>query len=1369
MPFSLADFTTAEKKSETPKKAGFSLEDFSEPEALKTGGFSLQDLQQPEDSVIQFKEGPVTPSGLKLPFGEARLSPAFQEKLEATKLELERPETPEPFPNVGERYQKEVKELLPLHNAPEAFDEGFRQGKALLGDNYAGKIVGAPLAAIGVVGTIFNPVMYSGRKATQLTYGLGQALKGDVEGASATIEGVEEILPQLQPSMSKSTIKNFISDLLVTAAKDPFNTVLIADGVAQLGSRGYALRAARLGQPLPPIIAKNFPEVVKDYNENFRAATPKEPVPVEVVPAEVPVTEIARPREAVVPEEAAPLVARAPEEIRIVEDLPKEEAVKPTELKTAEELADAIERRGEPAVEAAPVPPAEIKAFTDDLAFNARERIAARRKEGRVFAGLDPTEFADYVIIGTNYAERGFRTFATWSAEMVREFGEAIKPHLENIWKDAESNYKTISLRPREEAVPSEAVRPTEALVPESRPVELREDQAKIITEIQKDLSRSEDLIVDLPKKEIQALKPEAESFNIPEETLTDWVQRKFQDRMNRLGIIQKEIAKGSPISESQDAFLAQKLYPGRSGERIELLETDVVLPLLKRMKDEGLTMDDLGDYMYARHAPSRNSRLQELTGKDVDGLSGMKNTEAAEILNKFTQENKIEKLQIFEKEFRDKVVDERLRLAEKEGLITPEGAEAVRKTFDDGTYVPLKSVEKTKGLASIIRGKGFTVRGKEIQRLKGGSLAKRNSPFIQSIVDLESTIIRSEKNIVDNAFLDLVLQNPNEKLWKVEIREPKRIVDPETGEFLPQDPKVRPAENVLQLKRGGKDVFIEIKDETLAKAMTNMGSVGNPVKVLLVANNYLRAINTIYQPEFVITNLSRDIQQAMINVSGEQSIAMATKTAKDIPSAMKGVWENVRGNKATEWAKLYEEMKSEGGRVGWFDFKTIDEKAADLVKTIKRYNSDKTLDRVANVIDKVGEYVTDMNEAVESGTRLSFYKQLRESGVTPKRAASMAKELTLDFNKKGEWGTALNSLYLFYNAGVQGSARILTALKNPRVQKIGVGIAAFSYAVNEMNSMVNEEAYDKIPDEVKNRNLIFMAPSGNYMKIPLPYGYNVFKNLGDISYEAAHGKKTIPELSKNFVLSLDSSFNPLSSSTITQFLSPTILDPIVQQAENKNFWGGPVVPEQFTFGPQKKQSDLYFSSTTKPSKEVADFINSVTGGSKKEAGAIDISPAIIDHYVNFLTGGTGRFLKNVLSTGMGVAEGELPEVKNTPFLRTLIGTPTDHQDNKIVFETLKKSAITLFDDRQREQFTNSLILITEKDKMDSKSALKKLNSFIDNQAQVLAARELGDQATDDEIKRKSREYVFQIRRDMDYASVSLKLRVLASKNPAND
>ena len=40
-------------------------------------------------------------------------------------------------------------------------------------------------------------------------------------------------------------------------------------------------------------------------------------------------------------------------------------------------------------------------------------------------------------------------------------------------------------------------------------------------------------------------------------------------------------------------------------------------------------------------------------------------------------------------------------------------------------------------------------------------------------------------------------------------------------------------------------------------------------------------------------------------------------------------------------------------------------------------------------------------------------------------RAAQAAKNLTVNFNKKGELGTAINSLYLFANAGIQGGARI--------------------------------------------------------------------------------------------------------------------------------------------------------------------------------------------------------------------------------------------------------------------------------------------------------------------------------------------------------
>lgn len=51
---------------------------------------------------------------------------------------------------------------------------------------------------------------------------------------------------------------------------------------------------------------------------------------------------------------------------------------------------------------------------------------------------IDPEILSAYAIKGVAMAMRGARDFAKWSAQMVKEFGEKVKPHLETIW--AETN-----------------------------------------------------------------------------------------------------------------------------------------------------------------------------------------------------------------------------------------------------------------------------------------------------------------------------------------------------------------------------------------------------------------------------------------------------------------------------------------------------------------------------------------------------------------------------------------------------------------------------------------------------------------------------------------------------------------------------------------------------------------------------------------------------------------------------------------------------------------------------------------------------------------------------------------------------------------
>ena len=52
----------------------------------------------------------------------------------------------------------------------------------------------------------------------------------------------------------------------------------------------------------------------------------------------------------------------------------------------------------------------------------------------RVSTGLDPEVLAAYAVKGSIVIGRGVRNFGVWSGEMVKQFGESIRPHLKDIW-----------------------------------------------------------------------------------------------------------------------------------------------------------------------------------------------------------------------------------------------------------------------------------------------------------------------------------------------------------------------------------------------------------------------------------------------------------------------------------------------------------------------------------------------------------------------------------------------------------------------------------------------------------------------------------------------------------------------------------------------------------------------------------------------------------------------------------------------------------------------------------------------------------------------------------------------------------------------
>lgn len=856
------------------------------------------------------------------------------------------------------------------------------------------------------------------------------------------------------------------------------------------------------------------------------------------------------------------------------------------------------------------------------------------------------------------------------------------------------------------------------------------------------------DTVPPIPKTPAKALKarkeqPNLNVFELPEQTRLQYIRQQIQDKFERLETTQKQITKaGNKIDEDADAMLQQELYVGRTAERIDTVRQSVIRDengkgtgLLERMRKDGIKIEDLGRYLHAKHAGERNAKVATINEALPDGGSGLTNAEAQAILKEFEGNETIAK---YADEFREKVIKERIRILREEDLMTEEALAKIETAYTN--YVPLKVDMGDVQFGT--RGKGFSAQGKDIKRVKGSDKTRYN-PVIQAITDLEDTIIKAEKNKVGKSFLKLVRQNPNETLWTEEALKYVPQYD-KNGEVVMLDPKYKFADNVMEVREGGKVRLITVKDKQLAQAMKNLGTEKAVSKVLMAFNSYLRGVVTFYNPEFMLTNVQRDIQTALINVGGEKSTKLAGLIAKDIAPAMRGIYRETRGKKpaiksSTDWQAVYKEMKEEGGRVGWFDLNEVGDRTHETIKLIERYNSDQTVDSLRRGIDSIGKYVSDMNESVEMAVRVATYKHMVDSGVSKAESAKYAKNLTVNFNKKGNLGVALNSLYLFANAGIQGSFRIVTALKYPKVRAIVAGIAGSAYAYNHLNEAVNSEGYNRLSDTEKDTNLIFMLPpdfsptdgerkilggndkDGYYLKLKLPYGYNVFKVLGDSAYNMTSGKKTVGEEMKHLLLALDASFNPLSSGSVLQFGSPTITDPIVQQMENKNWFGAPIKPDQPAYDQPVRESSLYFKGATEQSKAVTEWLNRVTGGNEVKAGFIDISPEIVDHYVDFIAGGVGSLFNATFDAGATLVKGDLPDLVEMPFVRKFIDKPFEQAEKFEMYDLLDESSTDILPKVKRDRFIESVKTALETEQIDDKTAKKVIKDFMTNEGRVKA------------------------------------------------
>ncbi|MCV6825998.1 MULTISPECIES: LPD38 domain-containing protein [Halocynthiibacter] len=762
-----------------------------------------------------------------------------------------------------------------------------------------------------------------------------------------------------------------------------------------------------------------------------------------------------------------------------------------------------------------------------------------------------------------------------------------------------------------------------------------------------------------------------------------DWIDKarvRIQDRFLPVLRAQEAIVRktGTQLPEEMNVYAAEETFSGKVGHHLFKIDEEFTKPIIEAIAaTKGkLTMDDVGLWLYARHAKERNEHIARINPDMEDGGSGMTTAEAESILMQGSLGPHRSTLEFIGGKI-DELREKTLAMREDSGLISNEDADLWRNQYE--FYVPLKGFEESDHADATLDvtgiGRRFNTRGAESKRALGRRSEAFN-PLQAAITQAQEVAIRSEKNIVGKAVVELAKAHPSKRLWSVKKPKSKRYYNKTTGlvETRVEDPVTLFMEpNEMAVKISGQEHRIMFHDDRLARALGSVGAdqMGWFVGLMSKFGRFFSSVNTMLDPEFVIRNAFRDMQAAQINIRSfgkDDRNKLAKAMLKSWPKAFAGAYRGQLNKEDSEWTRYYREFDEAGAKVSFWKMDQPEAGRADMEKRIKmagatRLGKASRFAKFSTRDNPVLGFIERTNLAVDNAVRLAAYVEARKAGWSKQDAASLSKNLTVNFNRRGEWGATINALYPFSNAALQGTQILFRAMTSKRMAKYGVGMVALGAILDMVNAGLSEEdedgelAYDKIPDYKQQTNLIVMLgpDSGSAAGVWLPYGYNTFPYMGVQISKVLRGVKDPEDAIADFAGAVFGAFSPISGGSVQQTLTPTVLDPINEMAMNEDWLGRPIRPEN-PYGDYGPDAYKYYGGASLTSRAISDIANKATGGTVAESGALDVSPEYIDHVFGFLSGGAGRFLGRAWDVASKTVTGNASEIegRNIPFYRSV-------------------------------------------------------------------------------------------------------------------
>lgn len=638
--------------------------------------------------------------------------------------------------------------------------------------------------------------------------------------------------------------------------------------------------------------------------------------------------------------------------------------------------------------------------------------------------------------------------------------------------------------------------------------------------------------------------------------------------------------------------------------------------------------------------------------------------------------------------------------------------------------YIPLRGFdEKTSAEAYAYLTNKNSAFNAPIRKAEGRK-SKADDPFANMQSMAESAIVQGNRNmLVKQRFLNFVLNHPSDLFsvsdlwveyddvadeWKpvfpdnIELTDTAGEVEQKMKDF--EEKMKRLAENepdkykrgkdaknipyrvvesrdLMQhqviVKRGGRDYVITVNgNPRVAQALNGQtnpdndlsGAIGAILRAGETVNRQLSAFYTTRNPDFIVSNFVRDMlytnSMAWVKESPNYALRFQKNYLKFNPVMMKKLLSKYRNgtiDRNVPAEEMFYQFMMNGGETGYANMRDIEQHKNDIRRELKKANGKIPVKRAW---DLLGERFDEYNRAVENCARFAAFVTSREMGRSIDRSVYDAKEISVNFNKKGSGAKFLESAgqtkagnvaalvsglgrsgYVFWNAAIQGTTNFGRQIKR-HPAKAFTGAAAM-FLLGAVTAYLggddddDKNAYYNLPEYVRQSNILFSAGE-HWISLPLPIEYRAFYGMGELMVSTLSGNEhfTGGEIASAIagqatqVLPIDF----LEGGGGLNAFIPSAAKPLWEAYVVEKSWTGMPLYKNTPYNKDMPEWTKAYKSANKYMVGLAEVMNEATGGDAYTKGAVDINPAKVEYLLNGYFGGVSGTIDKMLKTAETIA-----------------------------------------------------------------------------------------------------------------------------------